>query len=53
VVLILHERARMRDTEVMLDRDLPTVWTVRDGRIVRYRVFKTKSQALKAAGLRG
>ena len=52
VVLILHERARMRDSDMMLDRDLPTVWTVRDGRAVRHRVFKTRAEALEAAGLR-
>jgi ketosteroid isomerase-like protein len=51
VVLILHERARMRASDVILERDLPTVWTVRDGRSVRFRVFKTRAQALKAAGL--
>jgi hypothetical protein len=28
------------------------VWTVRDGRAVRLRVFKTRDQALEAAGLR-
>jgi ketosteroid isomerase-like protein len=52
VVLIVHERARMRGSDVILDRDLPTVWTVRDGRNVRFRVFKTRAQALEAAGVR-
>jgi ketosteroid isomerase-like protein len=52
VLLILHERARMRDSDMMLDRDLPTVWTVRDGRAVRHRVFKTRADALEAVGLR-
>jgi ketosteroid isomerase-like protein len=52
VVLILHERARMRDSDMMLDRDLPTVLTVRDGRAVRHRVFKTRADALEAVGLR-
>ncbi len=51
VVLIQHERARKRDTEMMLDRDLPLVWTVRDGHLVRFRVFKTRAEALEAAGL--
>ena len=52
VVLVMHESARMRTSEVTLDRDLPTVWTVRDGLSVRFRVFKTRAQALAAAGLR-
>ena len=51
VIMIMHERARMRGSEMVLDRDLPTVWTVRDGRAVRYRVFKTRADALEAAGL--
>ena len=41
----------MRASDVTLDRDLPTVWTIRDGRSVRLRVFKTRAQALEAAGL--
>ena len=52
VVLIMHERARMPDSDMMLDRDLPTVWTVRDGRAVRLRVFKARAEALEAVGLR-
>jgi ketosteroid isomerase-like protein len=51
VVVILYERARMPDSDMMLDRDLPTVWTVRDGRAARFRVFKTRAEALEAAGL--
>jgi ketosteroid isomerase-like protein len=51
VVLVMHERTRMRGSEAILERDLPSVLTVRDGRCVRYRVFKTRAQALEAAGL--
>jgi ketosteroid isomerase-like protein len=51
VVVILHERARMPDSDMMLDRDLPTVWAVRDGRAARLRVFKTRAEALEAVGL--
>jgi ketosteroid isomerase-like protein len=51
VVLVIHERARMPDSDMMLDRDLPTVWTVQDGRAVRLRVFKTRAEALEAARL--
>jgi ketosteroid isomerase-like protein len=51
VVVILHERARMPDSDMMLDRDLPTVWAVRDRRAVRLRVFKTRAEALAAVGL--
>ena len=34
VIAIMHERARMRGSDMTLDRDLPNVWTVRDGRAV-------------------
>ena len=52
VILILRERARMRGSDITLDRDLAMVWTVRDGRIVLFRVFKSRALALEAAGLR-
>ena len=29
---------------------VPVVWTVRDGRNVRFRVFKTRAEALEVAG---
>src|SRR5262245_3037008 len=51
VVAIMHERARMRGSDMMLDRDLPNVWTFRNVRAVQYRVFKTRAEALEAAGL--
>ena len=53
VVVILHERARMRGSDATLERDLPQVFTVGDGMITRFRVFKTREQALEAAGLGG
>ena len=51
VVAVLHETAKMRDTGVPLDRDLAQVWTVRDRRGAFLRVFRTKAEALEAAGL--
>ena len=52
VILVLHETATMRDTGVRLERDLVQLWTVRDGRGAFVRVFRTKNEALKAAGLK-
>ena len=52
VVAVLHETAKMGDTDVPLDRDLAHLWTVRDGRASFLRVFRTKEEALEAAGLR-
>jgi hypothetical protein len=34
-----------------LERDLVQLWTVRDGRGTFLRVFRTKEEALQAAGL--
>jgi uncharacterized protein len=51
VVAVLHETAKMRQTGVPLDRDLVQLWTVRDGRLTFLRVFRTKTEALEAAGL--
>jgi ketosteroid isomerase-like protein len=50
ILAILRETVGLRDSDAVLDRDLPQVWTVRDGVVVRLRVFKTKAQALEAAG---
>ena len=51
IVVVLHETATMRDSGVPLDRDLVQLWTVRDGRAIFLRVFKTRTEALEAAGL--
>jgi ketosteroid isomerase-like protein len=50
IVVVMHETARMRDTGVILDRDLIQVVTFREGRAVLLRVFKTKAEALEAVG---
>jgi ketosteroid isomerase-like protein len=52
VVLVLRETATMRDTGVSLERDLVQLWTVREGRGVFLRVFRSKAEALEAAGVR-
>jgi ketosteroid isomerase-like protein len=53
VIAVVHEWARMRDTGVDLDRDIAVVWTVRDGLITRFRVFKTTTAALEGIGAAG
>jgi ketosteroid isomerase-like protein len=52
VVLVLHETATMRNTGVRLERDLVQLWTVREGKGAFLQVFRTKAEALEAAGLR-
>ena len=41
----------MRDSDSALERDLHGVWTIHDGVVVRVRVYKTRTEALEAAGL--
>jgi ketosteroid isomerase-like protein len=50
VVVVVHETAKMRQTGVAIDRDLAQLWTVAGGRASFLRVFKTKAEALEAAG---
>ena len=49
--MVLHETATMRQTGVTLDRDLVQLWTVRGQRGTFLRVFKTRAEAIEAAGL--
>ena len=51
VVVILHEKARMRGSEVTLERDVAHVWTVREGKWVRWLILPDRDAALEAAGL--
>ena len=53
VIAVVHETAAMRETGVDLDRDIAIVWTVGDGVMTRFRVFKTASAALEALGAAG
>ena len=51
VVVILRERARMGSTGTVLERQLPIVWTIGDGTVEFFRVFKAREEALEAVGL--
>ena len=51
VVVVLHEEATVADTDVVLERDVSHVWTLRDGLVVKWRIFETRQEALEAAGL--
>ncbi len=52
VVAVLHETIRARGSDVPLERDLAIIWTMRGRRAVRYRAYRTREEALEAAGLR-
>ena len=51
VIAVLHEKATIADSDVTLERDVFQVWTLRDGLVVKWRVFETREEALKAVGL--
>jgi ketosteroid isomerase-like protein len=51
VVVVMHETIQARGTEMPIERDLFVVWTVREGRGMRTRTYRTKREALEAAGL--
>jgi ketosteroid isomerase-like protein len=51
VVLLLHEYRRGSGSGVELENDTATLFTVRDGRIVRIQGYMDQDAALKAAGL--
>jgi ketosteroid isomerase-like protein len=51
VVIVLHETASIADSDAVLERDVFQVWTLRDGLVVKWRVFATREEALEGAGL--
>ena len=51
VVVILRERARRRNSDAAVEREVATVWTVRNGVRVRFRAFERPADALKAVGI--
>ena len=51
VVVVLHEHARARKSDADIERDVAAVWTVEDGRRVRFEAFASREEALRAAGI--
>jgi ketosteroid isomerase-like protein len=51
VVAALHVQARGRHSEVPVERREWHVWTLREGKLWRLRIYATKAEALEAAGL--
>jgi uncharacterized protein len=52
VVLAARLTGRGKRSGVEIDARLWQVWTLRDRKVVRWRIFRTKQEALEAAGLR-
>jgi uncharacterized protein len=51
VVVVLHEQAQIADSDVVLEREVFQVWTLRDRLVTKWRVFQTREEALRAVGL--
>jgi ketosteroid isomerase-like protein len=51
VLIVMREQGRGKASGIPVDRELTWIWTFRNGRIVRMEPFRTKEQALEAAGL--
>ena len=51
VIAALHLRAWGRQSGVPVEERVWHVWTLRDGRLWRLRIFATKAEALEAVGL--
>lgn len=51
VVALIRARAQGRESGVVIDQRLPSVWTVRGGRVVRVRGYREAGDARDAAGL--
>ena len=51
VVLDLHEIARLRDSDTVIERTVSHIWTIRDELWIRWRLFATRAEALEAVGL--
>jgi ketosteroid isomerase-like protein len=51
VVALLRISGRGRESGLLVEQRMPSVWTVQRGKIVRVRGYRNEAEALKAAGL--
>jgi ketosteroid isomerase-like protein len=52
VISVMTQRGRGRESGAEVGRRVATIWTIREGRIIRAKWFPTRAEALEAAGLR-
>ena len=53
VVAFIRSRGRGRSSGVEVEDESANVWTLRDGKVVAYRLYREREAALEAAGLEG
>jgi uncharacterized protein len=51
IVVLTHQRARARHGDAEIDQPAADLWTLRDGKVVAFRGFYDRGEALRAAGL--
>jgi uncharacterized protein len=51
VVAIVHQSGRSKTTGLEVDMDFAQVWTIKDGKQTRMRMYADPDEALRAAGL--
>jgi ketosteroid isomerase-like protein len=49
LVVTIHTAARGRTSRITVENRIVHVWTIRDGKATRFRVYPTREQALAAA----
>jgi ketosteroid isomerase-like protein len=52
VIAVVRVRGKGRGSGARIEGRVAQVWTFRNGKVVRYRDFRDKAEALKAAGLK-
>ena len=50
VVVVLREHARLRNSDADLEREVAAVWTIENGKRVRFRAFASREDAMRAVG---
>jgi ketosteroid isomerase-like protein len=50
VVVVLREHARLRNSDTDLEREVAAVWTIENGRRVRFRAYASREDAMRALG---
>jgi ketosteroid isomerase-like protein len=51
VFCVIHETAKIRGSDVSIEREWFHLFTLRDGQVVKWFAFRTREEALEAAGL--
>ena len=51
VVIVFRQRGTGRESGVQIERDFFGVYDLRESKVVRFRMFESRDEALEAAGL--